>query len=371
MWIFLQKFKRVTTSTYYQPEVDGLRFVALLMVVGIMHILHYLNDIFYDHTWITGHYWRTFVTDGGIGVVLFFVISGYILSLPFAQQHLRNGRKVKIRRYYLRRLTRLEPPYLVILSILLLLEVYVVKKYALNAALPHFLASVFYVHNFVYQEASTILPLAWSLEVEVQFYIMAPIFCCIYLIRNRLVRRLIMLLVIFWGLSYWYGDWSVPHILKYIHFFVAGMLLTDLYVSNSIRIPLRKTSWVWTLLLIGGLIFFNSQIGFSFYILKMASMFILFAFILFNDSVKSYFSNQWLVVIGGMCYSVYLLHQAIISVVGKIIMYSGINYQNTAYALLFILLFLVSIVIISSIYFLLIEKPFMKWRPGDKMLKVP
>jgi peptidoglycan/LPS O-acetylase OafA/YrhL len=72
-----------------------------------------------------------------------------------------------------------------------------------------------------------------------------------------------------------------------------------------------------------------------------------------------------------MCYSLSLLHQAIISVVGKIIIYSGINYENTAYALLFILLFIVSIVIISSIYFLLIEKPFLKWRPAGKMLRVP
>jgi peptidoglycan/LPS O-acetylase OafA/YrhL len=363
---FLQKFKRITTSTYYQPEVDGLRFVALFMVVGIMHIPHYLNDIFYGHTWITGKYWRTFVTDGGIGVALFFVISGYILSLPFAQQHLRNGRKINIRHYYLRRLSRLEPPYLVILSLLLLAEVYVVKKIALDAALPHFLASVFYVHNFVYKDASTILPLAWSLEVEVQFYIMAPVFCCIYLIRNRLVRRLIMLVVIFWGLFYWYGDWSVPHLLKYIHFFVGGMLLTDLYVSDSIRIPLGKFPRVWALLLIAGLIFFTSQTGFVFYILKMTSMFVLFALILSNESVKSFFSNQWLVIIGGMCYSIYLLHQAIISFIGKIIMNSGINYENRGYALLFIIFFTVSIVIPSSIYFLFIEKPFMKWRPSGK-----
>src|ERR1700730_9322603 len=182
---FLEKFRRVTASTNYQPEIDGLRFLALFLVVVIMHVIHYVNVAFYKGQWVQNKYWYTFVTDAGTGVGLFFVISGFILSLPFAQMYLKREKKVDLKRYYLRRLTRLEPPYIVVLIILFIAEVYLLNKYSFNYLLPHFFASLFYVHNLVYHEVSKILPVAWSLEVEVQFYILAPLLCCIFLIRKN------------------------------------------------------------------------------------------------------------------------------------------------------------------------------------------
>ena len=56
-----------------------------------------------------------------VGVPLFFAISGMILGLPFARYWLLQGPKVSLRRYFLRRVTRLEPPY--IASMLLLFAV--------------------------------------------------------------------------------------------------------------------------------------------------------------------------------------------------------------------------------------------------------
>ena len=51
------------------------------------------------------------------GVELFFIISGFILGLPFAKQYLAGGKQVRLGAYFLRRLTRLEPPYILILCI--------------------------------------------------------------------------------------------------------------------------------------------------------------------------------------------------------------------------------------------------------------
>src|SRR5689334_8302705 len=99
---FLQKFKRITYSTSYLPEVDGLRFLAIFSVVAIMHIPNYLNEKFYDSRLLTDGYWKSFTTEGGRGISLFFVISGFILSLPFAKWRLNQGRKISLRNYYLR-----------------------------------------------------------------------------------------------------------------------------------------------------------------------------------------------------------------------------------------------------------------------------
>ena len=57
---------------------------------------------------------------GNYGVQLFFVISGFVLALPFASHYLCQTRAVSLRAYFLRRLTRLEPPY--VLSMLLFLD---------------------------------------------------------------------------------------------------------------------------------------------------------------------------------------------------------------------------------------------------------
>src|SRR3954462_11306684 len=108
---FFKKFRRITYSTSYLPEIDGLRFLAIFSVVVIMHISYYLNEKFYGGDFVYNHYWKNFIIEGGVGVPLFFVISGFILALPFAKWRLNGERQVRLKNYYLRRVTRLEPPY--------------------------------------------------------------------------------------------------------------------------------------------------------------------------------------------------------------------------------------------------------------------
>ena len=57
---------------------------------------------------------------GHVGVQLFFIISGFVVALPFAMHHLADGKKVNLRRFFLRRLTRIEPPYMIALIFWLL-----------------------------------------------------------------------------------------------------------------------------------------------------------------------------------------------------------------------------------------------------------
>src|SRR5215212_8573016 len=120
---FFKKFRRITYSTSYLPEIDGLRFLAIFSVVVIMHTSHYINATFYGNQLIKGSYWRNFMGEGGNGVPLFFVISGFILSLPFAKWRLNGEKKIRLKNYYLRRVTRLEPPYIIVLLILFIVHV--------------------------------------------------------------------------------------------------------------------------------------------------------------------------------------------------------------------------------------------------------
>jgi peptidoglycan/LPS O-acetylase OafA/YrhL len=122
--ITLASFRRITSNGTYIPEIDGLRFIAILAVV----FLHCYGELL-DRMGIGVKAMNDqpgllrLLGHGGYGVEIFFAISGFILALPFARQYLQDGRKVRLPAYFLRRVTRLEPPYilwLLIRAILLL-----------------------------------------------------------------------------------------------------------------------------------------------------------------------------------------------------------------------------------------------------------
>jgi len=357
---FFNKFKRITYSTSYLPEIDGLRFLAIFSVVIIMHVTHYIDNEFYDNQLIQKTYWKNFLIEGGNGVALFFVISGFILTLPFAKWRLNHEKKIDLKKYFLRRVTRLEPPYIIALIIFFIAQVWVLHKYSFDQLLPHFFASAAYLHTVIYHSFSYILPVAWSLEVEVQFYILAPLFCLVFLIRSQITRQITLTVIIIFSAIYWYDDWKAVHVFRYAHFFVCGLLLADLYCTKTIIITNQSLSFASGIVSLLGFLFIPSLSTMTGYLAKIACIFFLVHIVLTNIYMKRIFSANLLVIIGGMCYSIYLLHFAVISFVGKLLMRSGINLTNPYYVPFLVILFTGAVLFVSAIYFLLIEKAFMR-----------
>lgn len=357
---FLNRFRRITYSTSYLPEVDGLRFLAIFSVVVVMHITNYMNEKFYNDELVTSSYWKNFMVGGGSGVPLFFMISGFILSLPFAKWRLNGDKPVYLKRYFLRRVTRLEPPYLSALIIFFIANIWIVGKHDFNQQLPHLLASAVYLHNFIYGSISTVLPVAWSLEIEVQFYILAPLFCLVFLIRNDLARWILQFSVILFSAVYWFDTWNVLHVFVYLHYFFSGILLADLYCRNIRIIKNEKPGLLVGIVALLGFLFIPSLKYMPGYFIKIACMFFLFHTALTNVYVKKIFSVPALVITGGMCYSIYLLHLGIISATGRMLIQSGIEVSNHSLVPVFVLLFIAIVLIGSALFFILVEKPFMK-----------
>lgn len=359
------KFRRITTNHLYFPEIDGIRFLAIVMVI-LFHVHGYFvarSAVAITDNPASYRYINALLTHGDRGVQLFFVLSGFILCLPFAHHYLNNGKKVSLKRYYLRRLTRLEPPYFIAMTGIFLIAVAMHIKPA-DVLLHSWLASLIYCHNIVFHHAPYITVVAWSLEIEIQFYLLAPLLFRVLAYPKAPRRTVLCAAIIAFVCAQQVYRPPFNCIYNYIQFFLAGILLADLYVTNEFANVFNKQITIFfSTVLLGAICYLPVQR--ELYAGLLFPFLILFFYyvILKNNAIKRVFSYKFVPVIGGMCYSIYLLHYTIISVIGRV----SVNLKLTSYylpnLLLQIVLLGIPILALSSIFYLYIERPFMagKW----------
>ncbi|MEO7767236.1 MAG: acyltransferase [Ferruginibacter sp.] len=355
----IDRFRRVTSGQPLLAEVDGFRFLAILPVV-LMHVFTALTRTLPGAKETVPSAVKEVIGTGETGVLIFFVISGFILALPFAKFYLQQGKPVNLKGYYLRRLTRLEPTYFITMLVFFLVHIVLHTDTGVSLV-KHLLASLSYSHNIIYGKGSLINPVAWSLEVEIQFYILVPLLTRLFLIPSKNLRYGIYLLIMILG-PFANGFFHLAHynlqesIIKFLHYFMAGFFIADLYICGQ-----REHRNVYLIDIVGGLsivgIFLVEYLGG----IKFFSAFaILLAFyaVLFGKRLRHFFSNPYISAIGGMCYTIYLVHYPLTYLVLKA--NTRIRTGNLAADYLINLaIFIPLILLICSILFLFIEKPFM------------
>lgn len=348
--------QRVTSTGGIIKYIDGLRFVAIFSVF----VCHFLANHLANFPNFEKEYRHLFPLFGnGIGhtgVFLFFGISGFILSLPFLRQYVYGGKKITMKDYFLRRLTRLEPPYIIHLVLFFFISTFLGSK-SFQEMLPHFLASLFYVHNFVFPEERypLINIVLWTLEIEVQFYILAPLLSFLIFRLSRWFRRILMLLVIILGTMVNF-DLGFLSVLNYLHFFVIGFLVADLFLEYSEKI---KSSWLFDVLCLGAfVIFWQGDVGLDF---QWLYILILLFFTPFSIFWRRLMELRPVFIIGGMCYSIYMLHHKIIYIFFSLF-FKGKEFFSDPLMNFFVRFLIISVIVMifSVLFFVFIERPTMK-----------
>src|SRR5438132_3235353 len=317
----LHRLGRKTSTGRYIPEIDGLRFVCIAYVV-LLHIQEHVR--LYPPTgpqamsgpvrWV----WEA-VAQGGLGVFLFFMISAFVLTLPFASHSLGDGPKVSLRRYYLRRLTRIEPPYFLVLVAVFLLAPPWAKGGSLDQALPHFIAGMLYAHNLVFHSVNPVNVPSWSLEVEVQFYALVPFLAGLLGASGRWPRRARMASVGLAGvllqslLTGWFGLTTLT-VLNGLLFFMVGTILADVYVSDWKERP--PVHWSWDLVSLLGwpalIALWGTGDWKAIDLLGPPLALALFMAVFCGPWTRRILTGRFVTAIGGMCYSIYLVHFVVI-----------------------------------------------------------
>ncbi|WP_413668452.1 acyltransferase family protein [Mucilaginibacter sp. Mucisp86] len=172
----------------------------------------------------------------GSGVILFFLLSGFCISLPYVGN---NARKLNLEEYAIRRFLRIYPPYLIAIIFTLIIEFILLKVYALPVA-PYtsYLANVFMVQNYT-TGALTSNGALWTLPVELELYIAFPL--VFYLLKNWGDKALMIItgivslttLSLFISGQFWLGsDFAMYWVV-----WCAGVLLAREYANGTLSKP--------------------------------------------------------------------------------------------------------------------------------------
>jgi peptidoglycan/LPS O-acetylase OafA/YrhL len=150
-----------------RDELDGLRAVAVLLVIGF-------------------HASGLAFLGGWIGVDIFFVLSGYLITTILTAEFERSG-TIEIGMFYLRRTLRLAPALLVLLSVNLLMAMLFAREEHRSEHIGATAAAFFYAMNWI---RAFRLPYeghishVWSLAIEEQFYLIWPLLLWFALARG-------------------------------------------------------------------------------------------------------------------------------------------------------------------------------------------
>ncbi|MCU1412412.1 MAG: Peptidoglycan/LPS O-acetylase OafA/YrhL, contains acyltransferase and SGNH-hydrolase domain [Rhodoglobus sp.] len=159
----------------FRPEIQALRAVAVGLVVVF-------------------HFWPDALPGGYVGVDVFFVISGYLITGSLWAEVARTGR-VSLRDFWARRIRRLLPAASVVLVASLVLMLALVPRPLWQETVVQVGASALYVQNWVLAAGSvdylaaegtpTLVQHYWSLSVEEQFYLVWPLVLLLAVVLGR------------------------------------------------------------------------------------------------------------------------------------------------------------------------------------------
>jgi peptidoglycan/LPS O-acetylase OafA/YrhL len=342
------KLQRITTHGAWIPEIDGLRFVAIASTL----LTHILGETVTQSGRTFSACLTGLMLRGGRGVPLFFAISGFILAQPFLRQHLLHGPVASVKAYFKRRLTRLEPPY--ILSLLIYTASVAIHRPLGSLILP-LLAHIVYLHNFT--TLKTLNFVTWSLEVEVQFYILAPVLGYLYAISSPVLRRGIIVSLIVASAIFQYSSHGAAsrNLPGQLQFFLVGFLLADLRATRTASTTSRWWDMVSLVVWVAIFTIPVAYISFSFPALILIAYLAAFN----GPASRQVFRTPWIALTGGMCWSFYLMHMLIIYSVMELTRRLLVPSNLPLSFLIQTALIGPCICVFCTIYFVLIERPCM------------
>ena len=288
------------------PQLDGIRGIAILLVIfhneSSKYTVFAMDKIF---------------ANGWMGVDLFFVLSGFLITGILLDSKASDG---YFRNFYARRCLRIWPLYY---AALLLMFVVVPLIRPLEAAAIYSRSTPWwsyplYIQNFlvpVPDAAKGLLGVTWSLAIEEQFYLVWPL--VVRFVSMVSLKRIAISVVcvgpfLRLALAY-YGVNLYSNTFSRLDGLMAGALLAILVRSKSF-VPSRFVGLAWAGLLVAGSLAFLTEaysVKWIVYSMSAAASVALVYVSLYSSRpwVQAAIRNRFLVYTGTISYGLYLLHK--------------------------------------------------------------
>tara|TARA_Y100000591_G_scaffold306458_1_gene304909 strand:- start:805 stop:2781 length:1977 start_codon:yes stop_codon:yes gene_type:complete len=340
----------------YRTEIDGLRAIA---IIGV--ILYHAEFLLLDQKIFTGGY---------IGVDIFFVISGYLITSIIFKE-LKKTQEFSFKNFFFRRAKRILPAlFFMIFASIFFAWIYLTPKNFIEYS-NSIISSIFFYSNYFFyfqdliynSEDSLLKPLlhTWSLAVEEQFYIIFPVFIIIFyeLIKNQLIKFFLILIFIFFliSLSFTVFNPALSFFASFSRFWeiLLGSLLAVIELENkTLKFKFSNfLPYAGILLIFSSLIFFDKNTFHPSYLtlIPVLGIFFIINYIESNQFIYKFLNLKILSKIGIWSYSLYLWHYPIFAIARN----RGKELSEFDKIELIILT-----LVFSLISYYLIEKPFRK-----------
>lgn len=362
----------------YFPNLNGLRFIAALLVV-IHHSEQFKYIFKFDNYWNV----RSIRNVGQLGVILFFVLSGFLITYLLLKEKNDAG-TISIKHFYFRRILRIWPLYYLIM----ILAFFILPYFSLFS-IPGFTESfnadywsIFILFLLFLPNVALVMyspvPFAsqsWSVGVEEQFYLLWP-----WIIKkskkplNLLFAIIFFSLIIYWVLSFMHknsSDYLVSQLFRFWEHFnidcmAIGGIAAWILFNKKEKILLffynKYLQIIVYLLTVGALVKgFYFPVIIPYLDLNCEFYAFLFAVIILNlasnpNSIIS-MENKLLDYLGKISYGLYMYHVLAIVVTIKLVVpfFPSNNF-------IFYLSSIILLIIMSSISYELFEKKFIKMK---------
>ena len=346
----------------YRKEIDVLRAVAVLAVVFYHAKFRFYNIEFFE--------------GGYLGVDIFFVISGYLISRNLFKEYI-NTNSINFKSFYLRRVKRLAPIFFTVITIFYFVAFIYYSPWGFLNFSKSVISSIFFLSNYYFSQISTVygsedslyIPFlhTWSLSVEEQFYLIFPtLFFLIFKFRKKNILVITCIIIFISFIFSVYFQTTHPQLNFYNFFSRIWEILTGSVIAyfeifkNKFYIKISRQNLFNSMARISYLglflcfLFFNEDTAHPGALTALPIVFT--SLIIINRKKNSKFykliENKYFVYLGLISYSLYLWHYPLFSFTRLYFRRAEILLTNE------IKIFLIFLSIIISFFsYKLIEKP--------------
>jgi len=342
----------------YRTDIEALRGVSVILVI----LYHFKFGILNNEI----------IKGGFLGVDIFFVISGYIITKIIIESKIKN---FSLLGFYSKRIKRIIPLFSIVLIFSIIILPFIFDNFLINENINSIIAAASGASNFYFWIKSTLYGFAeknniinlhfWSLSIEIQFYILFPI---LFILFKNNKKILVSSLFIFFIISYIFickihevhNFFNFYNSLSRVFEFTFGSLI--FFYSNTIKLKIKKNFYSYFYLT--GIFFllfyiytFNDEGRHPnpYSIILLISLALI---IIFNNDNEYPKIKKYLGFLGKISYSLYLWHFLIL-ILGSSYFE---EYTDLLKALSVIICFL-----ISFITYLFIEKKFREIHVGHSL----